>query len=356
MVSTIVIIVLFGAFALVIFFIWMFQLIFPSTKLERVEWNYGTIKALGGILIAIGIITFLERLFSTVNTEEIFFLTLLGYGDNIILGVIGLLIGVILLFFSTYILKTKIFQPIKELVLTSSLRGKKTDYIETPQSNTQEINQFISQFNESSLNYANQLNFLKINLEELQQPIGNLISFFDRLKPMGTIYNNELKQLQAFLRNSNESYSLSFSFSKEVQQDIQSFLTTFTSLRLLLKETIEFLNVLSINIGIESIRSKNIAFEAISKKTTEYFTEFEGRSMSYVNELNRVILNLGEKFTNFEESINLDSIKTSELKERLIIANQALKRTDKIHEQVLDLKQEISSHIDSILKNKPISY
>lgn len=324
-----------------------------KNSLRRIETTYGTLKVFSGVFMGLGFAYLLEGELTSTQFQEVPFIAFLGS----LAGIITVLIfGLILYFISHSILGENIFRPVREFGTASSIFGKRTSYLNLPETGAYEMIRFAHNFNSNTLNLANQISLVNVHINELSNLLPNLTTTMKRINPSiegieGIVY--QFENMREELASSKLQHENFTALSEELKDKLSSSIFEMISE---MSESYEVLNLLTINIAIESANSENQAFQKISEQMRDYYKNYE----NITDQMSRRFVTI-EK--NFEDAINKykESLATREYDLEVITSGikdskNQIQEVEKLSGEIEVVQNNIADYIRKIKRDFPTDY
>lgn len=333
-------------------------------SVRGVEVYYGLYKIFSGVFIALGFYALLEGTlvaFDSDSTNPIirFFGGIAeGVADFQVgyIGIFYIILGMILFTFSTSNLKRSIFRPIQEFSLTSSVFGKKSIMVRFPELGAVELKDFARNFNMNTKELADQISLLEIHKNQIVQTMRDVEMRIGQTDPRIDTFNNVINGFSTVLEEQNRVNGMISDTKNNAETLIQSYEHTTNSLISKLTESVEYLNLLTINIAIEAANTENEAFETISVKSREFFNEFEDFVSQAFEQLITIESSFKKVYRNFSDTLEGEDNALQANRALIEQARGVLRENEFSKSEIDTLKEGILRTVGEFERDFPKSY
>ncbi len=324
-----------------------------KNSLTRIETTYGTLKVFSGVFMGLGFAYLLEGNLTSEDLTNQGVLKFFGSLPGIIL-ILGL--GFILYFMSTSVLGENIFRPVREFGTSSSVFGKKTSYLNLPETGAAEMIEFAHNFNSNTLDLANRISIVNVHIDNLEQVIPSITTVFNKVNPAIESVESLIHQIEDIQIGVDNELVANTTLTEKGEEIKAALDQTIFDMISQLNESYEMLNLLTINIAIEAANNDNEAFLKIAEQSREFYKGFE----NFSEQISRKFVDLERAFGNtidtFKEGIKSKSYDINLLQDGIMTSKKQLRDIDKISGEMDTLKRTIEGHIHNIRKDFPTDY
>jgi hypothetical protein len=335
-----------------------------KNSLSYIETNYGQMKVFSGVFIGLGIYTLLAGNLINLDSESSnLFIRLLSIPINFIMDLPGVAIafiyiifGLILFTVSSAGLKANLFKPIREFSSTSAVYGKKSLMVRFPEIGALEMQEFAKNFNTNSKELANKISLLEIHKNKLTFLINEFNINVDNIDPSISVINDITAEFNNVLTQQNKNIDNWKNVRVNSAKLIESYEEATNQLINKLSESVEYFNLLTINIAIEAANTENETFEVIAEKSREFFNEFEDFTNKSFERLIVIENTFKKVFNEFNASFEKESDKSQINKEAVEKAKSVIRENEQYLGQIDNIQQQIMKTIEEFNKDFPASY
>jgi len=324
-----------------------------KNSLTRIETTYGTLKVFSGVFMGFGFAYLLEGNLTSTQFRENPFFEFLG---SLTGTIIVLILGLILYFISNSILGENIFRPVREFGTASSIFGKKTSYLNLPESGAYEMVNFAHNFNANTLSLANQISLVSVHINELSNFLPNLTATMKRINPSiegieGIVYQfDNLREEIASSKLEHENFT---TLSEDLKDELSSSIFEMISQ---MSESYEVLNLLTINIAIESANSENPAFQKISEQMRDFYKNFE----NFTDQMSRRFVTIEKTFedaiSRYKESVATRKYDLEVITSGINNSKNEIREVEKLSGEIEVVQNNIADYIRKIERDFPTDY
>ncbi len=330
---------------------------YPSGGIKRLERRLTFLNFVGGILLGIGIFELLNnRLVSPDTISSNGFLSWIAGWDVLALSLSLIVIGLLFFIISKRGVEEQLIFPVQQITAALDMYGNKALFVRFIELGAFEFRMFAKTFNSATMEIANRIDMANQYFDKLKERVNDVERKISETNQRTFNYQELLNQFSGFLSNQQiflndlrEIYNQTKSWREEYE-------ISFGEMAEEMREITESLNLITINIAIESANLEQEQFQEISSNSREVFKNLEQLSIKFAESYSTIRSDINFDVEQIIENNQLNQEAVRNIIQGLDEIVNKLEITVKDRIEVKEINEELREYISKIDQILPPSY